>query len=113
MTGRSSALSSPLRNNIVLRLIVYYGGIAAIAGAVWPVSPPSLRTSLGETLSPILNADTFGAITSKKEALSAPARPIPALAEAISIISAFLVALPMAWVYMFTRQTKGYRQSTV
>jgi uncharacterized membrane protein YhiD involved in acid resistance len=31
----------------------------------------------------------------------------------IAVTSAFLLALPVAWVYMFTRQKKGYRPSDV
>jgi hypothetical protein len=35
------------------------------------------------------------------------------LLVAVSCVAAFLLALPVAWVYMFTRQKKGYSQSVV
>jgi uncharacterized membrane protein YhiD involved in acid resistance len=37
----------------------------------------------------------------------------PLLLVVIAVTSAFLLALPVAWVYMFTRQRKGYRPSDV
>jgi hypothetical protein len=35
------------------------------------------------------------------------------LLVAVSCVAAFLLSLPVAWVYMFTRQKKGYSQSVV
>src|SRR5437868_14922304 len=60
MTGRSPASPSLLSTNIVLRLVVYYGGLAIVGGGIWAVSPPAIRQALGDTFAPILNADTFG-----------------------------------------------------
>ncbi|HET7456685.1 MAG TPA: DUF4956 domain-containing protein, partial [Gemmatimonadaceae bacterium] len=44
--------------------------------------------------------------------LAANGEPV-AFAVGVSVIGAFLLALPVAWVYMFTRQKKGYRQAVV
>lgn len=37
----------------------------------------------------------------------------PALAAAVAMLGATLLMLPVAWVYVLTRQKKGYRQSLV
>src|SRR4029078_10419745 len=43
----------------------------------------------------------------------AAAVEVPALAVGAAALAAFLLALPVAWVYMLTREKKGYRQTVV
>jgi hypothetical protein len=43
----------------------------------------------------------------------AAAVEVPALAVGAAALAAFLLTLPVAWVYMLTREKKGYRQTVV
>jgi hypothetical protein len=58
--------------------------------------------------------DTFAGITSKSDLLGAATNSGPAaLPTVMAMVSAFLFALPVAWIYILTRQKKGYSQSVV
>jgi uncharacterized membrane protein YhiD involved in acid resistance len=80
--------------------------------------PPSGRGEVGRVLAPLiafrdgapagLRVDANGPFTN----IVAPsAEPLAIIL--IAVTSAFVLALPVAWVYMFTRQRKGYRASDV
>ena len=101
-----------LAHNIVLWLVLYYGGLTVLGFGLWAVLPQALRVALGETLTPFLGATSFTDAIASPTAV-APVGRATALAELVAMSSAFALALPMSWVYMFTRQKKGYRQSVV
>ena len=75
-----------LRDNLALRVAAYYVLLAALATLAWRLLPARVwNLSAGP----------------------------PALAALLAILSATLLALPVAWLYILTRQKKGYRQSVV
>ena len=73
-----------------------------------------LRTSLGPLLgtsAPLsANGGPFG---TPQPAVATLAPMFVALMTLVAGVSAFALALPVSWVYMFTRQRKGYSQSVV
>ncbi len=107
-----------LEQNILVRLVVYYLALGLIAGLTWWLAPPGLREKLSSTMAELTSsnlADTFDAVTGRKPKFDsvALASHSPPLTTAVTVVSAFLLVLPVAWVYMFTRHKKGYRQSLV
>jgi uncharacterized membrane protein YhiD involved in acid resistance len=81
--------------------------------------PPSARTEILVVLAPLIAFRDGAPAGLKVDANGMPfagaAAPAgePFMLMVIAVVSAFLLALPVAWVYMFTRQRKGYRASDV
>jgi len=106
-------------HNLVARVVLYYVGLAALLAAAWAVIPGPVRDEVLTVLSPLiafrggapagLKVDTSGGPFSNVVAPSTE----PLIIIVIAVSTAFLLALPVAWVYMFTRQRKGYRASDV
>ena len=100
--------SIPVWDNILLRTTLYYLTLAVVL--YWlnglQVGGLGVLTSTG--------LEAFGIVSSRKDMLttSTPSGP-SALPTLIAMGSAFLFALPVAWIYILTRQKKGYSQSVV
>lgn len=105
----SSNRSVPVWDNILLRTTLYY---LALLVALYGLN----STSVGG-LGLILSDTGFEALAvgvSKSEALTSSTTGGPAaLPTLVAMASAFLFALPVAWIYILTRQKKGYSQSVV
>ncbi|MHB8837349.1 MAG: DUF4956 domain-containing protein [Gemmatimonadaceae bacterium] len=101
-----SGKPTPVWDNILLRTTLYYLvlGVAVYwAGGL----------SVGGIGSPA-GFESLNAMPSKKDMVTAAGDSGPAAIHAvIAMLSAFLFALPVAWVYVLTRQKKGYSQSVV
>ena len=107
-----------VRENLVLRVACYYVGLAAAVTLTWQLLPESLRDLSAGPLAQLLGGDGFGPENTGIEAFGgAAARPpvqsSQALTALLAVVSATVLALPVAWVYILTRQKKGYRQSVV
>ena len=116
--SRSSRLSK-LGEDPVVRVGAYYLLLAAGTALVWQVFP-ELRT--------VFSAERLDALSVRPSA-GVPGDPLfeslrgigehlpPPLALAITtalcMTGAFLLMLPVSWVYILTRQKKGFRQSVV
>ena len=107
-------------HNLVARVFLYYLGLAALLVGAWAVSPASVRAEVITALAPLI-AFRDGAPAGLKVdangmpfagAAVAPSAE-PFILMVIAVVSAFVLALPVAWIYMFTRQRKGYRASDV
>jgi hypothetical protein len=106
-------------HNLVARVVLYYVGLAALLGGTWAIVPDGMRAQIIAALSPLvafrnghpagLKIDTSGGPFSNVAAPSSE----PLILIVIAVSTAFLLALPVAWVYMHTRQRKGYRASDV
>jgi len=106
-------------HNLVARVVLYYVGLAAFLAGTWAIVPDAMRAQIVAVLSPLvafrngnpagLKIDTSGGPFSNVTAPSAE----PLILIVIAVSTAFLLALPVAWVYMHTRQRKGYRASDV
>jgi len=114
--GRGSL--SGFAHNLIARVVLYYVGLAAVIWGAWALLSQAARAELLAMLAPLiafrdgapagLRVDASGPFTN----LTAPTAE-PLVVIMIAVLSAFLLALPVAWVYMFTRQRKGYRASDV
>ena len=106
-------------HNLVARVVLYYVGLGALAVGVWAMIPPSARAEILVVLAPLIAFRDGAPAGLRVDANGMPfaSGPPPAgepfILMVIAVVSAFLLALPVAWVYMFTRQRKGYRASDV
>jgi len=109
-------MSNLLTRSIVARLAVYYGILSGILLAIWSWLPQSAIAVLenlhaawisivpaGGSAAEIFNGRTIG----PEGVLGG------ALLATVASITGFILALPAAWVYIYTRQKKGYAQSVV
>ncbi len=93
---------------VVLRAVVWY----ALSAAAWwlvrqyaPVDWGILRMS---------DLSTFAGSGGKSETLERGSEVGPALVPTIvAMLAAFATALPVTWIYTYTRHKKGYQQSVV
>ena len=106
-----------LSENGVVRVAAYYVLLAAGTALAWQIFP-GLHT--------VFSAERLDAVNRGRDAVSDPIfeslsgggeqLPPPvalAITTALCMIGAFVLMLPVAWVYILTRQKKGYRQSVV
>lgn len=107
----------PLADGILVRLTAYYAAVFVVGWAAWNIAPAAARTFLERNLGPVMGgAQPTGDLT----APFTPAVPTPmGSSHEMAILAmmvgamAIVLALPMAWVYMYTRQKKGFQQSVV
>lgn len=103
----SSGKPIPVWDNILLRTALHYLVLSVVFYLFNDVSVGGLG------LIPAVGADPVAAITSKKDLLTVASTGPAALPTIIAMASAFVFALPVAWIYILTRQKKGYSQSVV
>ncbi|HUF29420.1 MAG TPA: DUF4956 domain-containing protein, partial [Gemmatimonadaceae bacterium] len=111
-TDRSQSSWRP--DGIVTRVLLYYATLAAVVFVGRALLPERWIRAIAVSLE--AGGIVGGAITfpfSTGTAAPAPPPGTLALAAAIAIASACLLSLPVAWLYILTRQKKGYRQSVV
>ena len=100
----------------VVRVAAYYVLLAAGTALVWQVFPGLAAVFSGERLSEVSSSATqadplLQALEGSPPVLAPPAAL--AVTTALCMIGAFLLMLPVSWVYILTRQKKGFRQSVV
>ncbi len=103
----SSTKSVPVWDNILLRTTLYYMALAVVLYWLKDFSVGGLGALTGTGL------DAFAAVASKKDMLTTSSSGPAALPTVVAMTSAFLFALPVAWIYILTRQKKGFSQSVV
>ena len=113
-----SRWTSGLESNILLRVALYYAGLAAALAAGWALFPQQMQAML---IAPVREMPTNG--VSKREAAELLSQTLPhdaltavagvAGTSVVAMVSATLLSIPIAWIYILTRQKKGYRQSVV
>ena len=119
--GAWATVVAAVREGAIVRLLVFYVLLLGAAYVLWSFLPATARTTAIDTFAPLLDPNSMTGMVAreagggKRDGVALlPGRGEPvALAVATSVIGAFLLALPVAWVYMFTRQKKGYQQSVV
>jgi len=99
----------PVWDNIVLRTTLYYLVLAIVAFWLEDLEVGGIGSDVG--------VDTLLGGFSKGDLASSPGSPAaagPVAAHGIvAMASALAFALPVAWIYILTRQKKGYSQSVV
>jgi hypothetical protein len=113
-TERSQSESKWRLDGMVARVLLYYASLAAVVLLGWATLPERALRAIAVSLE--AGGIVGGTIASSFATGAAAPSPPPgalALATAIAITSACLLSLPVAWLYILTRQKKGYRQSVV
>ncbi|MEO5568731.1 MAG: DUF4956 domain-containing protein, partial [Gemmatimonadaceae bacterium] len=114
MAHKSGGFLAPIVHNIVLRTVVYY--VVLFAVARWMYRFPQAKDLLQDSLEALVNGQGFSLSRSDVAAtLNAPSVSSMSLAlsTAISMVGAVLLALPVAWIFTLTRKKRGYDQSVV
>ncbi|HKG94334.1 MAG TPA: DUF4956 domain-containing protein [Gemmatimonadaceae bacterium] len=115
-TRRGNGFATRLRDDHALRVALYY---LALAGAVallwrWDDSRRALLDTMplgGELFTGNPSRNALAAEAAAEVAAAGPLRV--AASTGMAIVAAVLLSLPVAWIYILTRQKKGYRQSVV
>jgi hypothetical protein len=97
-------------NSIAVRLLAYYGAMAALGAITWLVATPDFRIRLAQLWMPGMPT------LQMTDALGTPAggggpviiAPMQAL---FASLAACALALPVAWTYTYTRRAQGFSQS--
>ena len=100
----------------VVRVAAYYVLLAAGTALVWQVFPGLAAVFSAERLAEVSPsaAQQDPLLEALGSAAPAIASPIAlAVTTALCMTGAFLLMLPVTWVYVLTRQKKGFRQSVV
>ena len=100
---------SRLVQSIPFRVVLFYVVFGGAALLYWP----ALVERVPDLAPPNVAA---GPAAEGVGPFSEPAPPplrSPAFAVGTAAVAAFLLGLPVAWVYMLTREKKGYRQTVV
>lgn len=93
----------------LIRVVAYYLVLATAAVALYQVAP---------TMPGVFTAGRFDQLSSASTMLTG-GTTVPltaqeaALEAVIAMVGAYLLMLPVAWVYILTRQKRGYQQSLV
>jgi hypothetical protein len=111
-TAKKSAFAA-LMGNIIVRLVLYYGALVGLMLAAWRYVPHT-QLIARESLDALFSAGTPTAGASKADAIpGAIDQSTLSTTVALAMISAVLLSLPIAWVYIRTRAKRGYQQSVV
>jgi Domain of unknown function (DUF4956) len=100
----------------VVRVAAYYVLLAAGTALVWQVFPGLAAVFSAERLaevssSPVQTDPLLEALEGSAPVMAPPVAL--AVTTALCMTGAFLLMLPVSWVYILTRQKKGFRQSVV
>jgi hypothetical protein len=100
----------------VVRVAAYYVLLAAGTALVWQVFPGLHAVFSAERLAEVSPSGVQQDPLLEALGGAAPAMAPPidlAVTTALCMTGAFLLMLPVTWVYILTRQKKGFRQSVV
>ena len=113
MTETARTRLARLGEDPVMRVAAYYLLLAAGTALVGEIFPALRTVFMPERFGPVSGGAEpfFDSLT--EPALPAQAPVALALTTALCMTGAFLLMLPVAWVYILTRQKKGFRQSVV
>lgn len=107
-----------LLRNIITRLVLYYAGVFLAAWSLWNLLSESVRQRVSLVLEPVMGAPSISSdvLAPLTTGLQAPSPAGPHTEPLVAVFVCFVavvLSLPVAWVYMYTRQKKGYQQSVV
>ena len=113
--AKPDGIVARMTGNVIIRTVLYYGILFAIAGWLWRL--PQAATLTQGSLSALGGGGGvpgLGGPSSLEGVGTLPVDPTTlSLTVAVAMIGAVLLALPVAWVYGLTRRKKGYLQSVV
>jgi hypothetical protein len=100
----------------VVRVAAYYVLLATGTALIWQVFPGLAAVFSAERLSEVSSSATQADPLLEALEGSPPVMAPPvalAVTTALCMLGAFLLMLPVSWVYILTRRKKGFRQSVV
>ncbi len=95
-------------NSIGVRLLAYYGGLGTAGALVWALATPALRGRFAQLWMPGMPMLQVGDVLGGGAAGQVIIAPLQAL---FASLVASALALPVAWVYTYTRRAQGFSQS--
>lgn len=98
-----------LDRSITTRVLLYYILLFGAAAILWRILPVEQRAAL-VTPRAVTSTELLSGTADSPLLITHRSAVVEAL---VAMIAAVALALPVAWVYMFTRQKKGYRQTMV
>ena len=98
--------------NVPLRVVSYYVVFGTAAWLLREYMPVSWGVLGGDEVSSLVGGGTMSKAQAAAEVAMRSNEPA-ALPAIIAMVTAFVTALPVAWVYTATRNKKGYQQSVV
>jgi hypothetical protein len=101
----SSRPSRTTATSVVVRVVVYYAVLIVVGMFVWRDLPRSQLISQQ-------SLDSLLGLTPRPQAGQAEQSTV-AVTVVLAMVTAVLVALPIAWTYTLTRAKRGYQQSVV
>jgi len=109
-------MNNVLSSSIVVRLVVYYGVLTLVLLVAWGLLPPATISVLESLHAAWISIVPSGGSVSEIFAGEGTGPAVilgGALLATVAAVTAFILALPVAWVYIHTRQKKGYTQSVM
>jgi uncharacterized protein DUF4956 len=120
VNGSTSSRLARLSEDPVVRVAAYYVLLAAGTALFWQIFPGLRAVFSAERLDALSAGRSGSSLVSDPlfESLQGSGVQLPApvalgVTTALCMTGAFLLMLPVSWVYILTRQKKGYRQSVV
>ena len=121
MTEAGRRRLAQLSEHPVVRVAAYYVLLGAVTALIWQIFPGIAAVFSAERLDTISQGKPAPGVPLDDPLLDAlggsmptMARPVAlALTTALCMMGAFLLMLPVSWIYIMTRQKKGFRQSVV
>jgi uncharacterized membrane protein YhiD involved in acid resistance len=120
VNGSTSSRLARLSEDPVVRVAGYYVLLAAGTALIWQIFPGLHAVFSAERLDALSTGRSGSSLVSDPlfESLQGTGSQLPApvalaITTSLCMTGAFLLMLPVAWVYILTRQKKGYRQSVV
>lgn len=109
MNGNATGWWARTTQDVAARVVLYY---LALLGAGWLLARVFVLSPLPS--STLAGLASLGAVGREGAGLAPAAAAGPsATTAAVAMVSAILLAIPIAWVYILTRAKRGYQQSVV
>ena len=119
MTVTDRGRLSRLADDPVVRVAAYYVLLASATAILWQIFPGLGAVFSAERLDAVSQLSSGGndvlfGEPQARQGMDALAAPVAlAVTTALCMAGAFFLMLPVTWVYILTRQKKGFRQSVV
>jgi hypothetical protein len=113
-SGRRRTRLEKAWGNLIVRTAVYYALVLGAAAGRWRWFPTQARRLTGDLLGDRPATEGGGAFEDLiTQPLFGASWSTDMAAATVAMVVAGLFALPVAWIYILTRQKKGFRQSLV
>ncbi|HEX9631382.1 MAG TPA: DUF4956 domain-containing protein [Gemmatimonadales bacterium] len=113
-SGRRRTRLEKAWGNLIVRTAVYYALVLGAAAGLWRWFPTQARRLTGDLLGDRPVTEGGGAFEDLiAQPLFGASWSTDMAAATVAMVVAGLFALPVAWIYILTRQKKGFRQSLV